>query len=731
MLFKNKKKLWERAKAETRDKFGKDPWFRFEMKKKDAPELLIFNEIGFWGTTAESFHSSLKEISDAPKLKIRLNSPGGDVFDGFSIFNMLNEFKGEIEITIDGFAASIASVIAMAGDKIKMPSNTFLMIHNPTVYAGGESADLRKMAELLDDIKEKAIDAYMLRAKDVTREEISKLMDDTTWMTADDAISMGFADELTDDEVDPDNLQNFGKLQNVPEEVKMLGMKIEPQIINNGEGDEPEPNQSNEDDNSSQNEGDTMTEEEMKAALEAQKTENIAKFSAVSKSLRGSAASLKVEDSAFIDGLILSVVGGEKTEAAAKDEVILKHQEKQTPIPGDKTSNGPVGAFDIKHDEHDKYVECMSHALCMGAGMKVDDEKKAELRKQGVGPMRLKAFLRDFLARNGERNVHILDGEELYRRVTSSARMAFAEGSDDLSNILANTANKAMIDAWTEAPTTYQRWTGGGSVQDFKTNDLVKMSPFSDVEEIVEGEGFRYGRVADAKETVQVKTYGKAFSLSRQAIINDDMNAFTRLPASMADASRRNIDRKVYDLLVSAAFAGPTMNEDSVALFNATTHGNYKASGGAVPSIATISAGEIAMMTRPLLSSGDKKSGSVYTEIAPRGILVPTSLKTTAEQVIRSPRDTTASNDSKFNPYTALDVVSSAYLNSKSAARWYLFGDPRYGTIGVYTLSGYDVPTARSRTSDVGEPLGISWDIYFDFNVVAEDWRYLYQNIGA
>jgi ATP-dependent protease ClpP protease subunit len=184
-------------------------WFKFEAKAEEpaAVDLLLYDVIGdwfddIWGfdgvTTAKSFLAALAEVPENVKtIRVRINSPGGDVFGAAAIANALrNEqlSKGrKVETYVDGLAASAASVIAMAGSKVTMADNALMMVHNPWTAAVGNPAELRKAAETLDGVRDTIIATYQWHSP-LDAKEIGKLMDEETWMSADEAIANGFAD---------------------------------------------------------------------------------------------------------------------------------------------------------------------------------------------------------------------------------------------------------------------------------------------------------------------------------------------------------------------------------------------------------------------------------------------------------------------------------------------------------------------------------------------------------
>lgn len=128
-------------------------------------------------------------------ITVWINSPGGDCIAAAQIYNMLMEYKGNVTVKIDGIAASAASVIAMAGTKVCVSPVSMMMIHNPMTVAMGNTSEMQKAIEMLDEVKESIVNAYEIKTG-MSRAKISHLMDAETWMDANSAVEMGFADEI-------------------------------------------------------------------------------------------------------------------------------------------------------------------------------------------------------------------------------------------------------------------------------------------------------------------------------------------------------------------------------------------------------------------------------------------------------------------------------------------------------------------------------------------------------
>lgn len=175
-------------------------WFEIKAKGDGTAEISIYDQItppGWGGQSAKSFSSELKALGKVTDLTIRINSPGGDVFEGQAIYSQLKAHKAKKTVYVDGLAASIASIIAMAGDEVVMPENAMMMIHDPSSLVWGTADEMKKLAATLEKVKATLVSVYA-RKTDLSREEIESMMSDETWMTAEEAVSKGFADRQSD-----------------------------------------------------------------------------------------------------------------------------------------------------------------------------------------------------------------------------------------------------------------------------------------------------------------------------------------------------------------------------------------------------------------------------------------------------------------------------------------------------------------------------------------------------
>lgn len=203
-------------------------FWSFKSLANNEGELMLYGEISsesWWGdeVTPKQFKADLDTLGDIHTLNVYINSPGGDVFAGQAIHTMLKRHKAHVNVYIDGLAASIASVIAMAGDTVYMGKNTMMMIHNPWTGAYGNEHDFRKLAEDLNKIRESLIEAYLSKAKDMDRDKLIEMLDAETWLTAQECIDYGFASELTEGKNIAASIDAlvFNRYKNIPKSLKL------------------------------------------------------------------------------------------------------------------------------------------------------------------------------------------------------------------------------------------------------------------------------------------------------------------------------------------------------------------------------------------------------------------------------------------------------------------------------------------------------------------------------
>jgi ATP-dependent protease ClpP protease subunit len=185
-------------------------WWEIKAAAGGQATIRIYGDIGesWWGdsVSAKSFSDELEELGNLSSIRLHLNSPGGDAFDGVAIMNVLRDHPADVTVTVDGLAASAASIIAMAGDTVVMGRGSQMMIHDAASYGFGNAAELRKAAQVLDSISDSMAAVYAERAGGTTA-EWREVMAEETWYGAEEAVEAGLADEVRKAAVDePDDV---------------------------------------------------------------------------------------------------------------------------------------------------------------------------------------------------------------------------------------------------------------------------------------------------------------------------------------------------------------------------------------------------------------------------------------------------------------------------------------------------------------------------------------------
>lgn len=198
----------------------------FQMKAtNNVAQIDIFGDIVSekWfdeETSATSFRDALKELGDVSTINLSINSGGGSVFDGIAIYNMLKSHKATVNVYVEGLAASIASVIAMAGDTITMRSGSMMMVHMPWTLSQGNAEEMRKTADTLEKTGDSIVDIYSERTG-IPSDEIRNIMNEETWLSAEEAVEQGWATKLDQKEAVMNSVPKeiLGRFSNVPKNV--------------------------------------------------------------------------------------------------------------------------------------------------------------------------------------------------------------------------------------------------------------------------------------------------------------------------------------------------------------------------------------------------------------------------------------------------------------------------------------------------------------------------------
>jgi len=676
---------------------------RVLAKANRTAEVLVYGPVGEdWygnGVTAKKFREDLQAAGDVDEITVRINSAGGELFDGISIYNELRAHKARKIVHIDGLAASIATVIAMAADEIVLGTATAMMIHGPSTLACGPAETMRDTAELLDKVAVGMVDAYARFNKAMKREEIEALMSGGDhWFTAAEAIKVGFATRMTE-AAEADNEQNatadhrkaFAQFR---EQFSAPALRIAAQA-------NPPALAATTADTATIEE--TAMLNEIEAAKAAARTEALQADAARVSEIRAMFGPHGVQHLGLMSDCVTDQAC---TAQAASTKLLAALAANATPIAG-QTHN--------VMDQRDKFIAGASNAILSRLEASKGGEKLD--RNNEYAGMGLKQLIRSALRNANVSGADRLDGSAL------AAKLFASHTGSDFPLLLANTAAKVLHATYANAPTTWQQWAPTLSVSDFKQQIIVSGSALSKWAMKLEGAEYTQGTMGEYRELIQASTKGRYIGLSREMVINDDLGAFLRLASAMGWAAANSVDKAVYTYVeANAALVDTGALFNSTAVTTAGGHANL-ASASAAVTVSSLSIGEAAM-------AAQKDSGlNTVLGLRPRFLVVPYGKKQIAWEVLNSPTDIASSNSAKRNYAASLGLELIAAPNLTNATAWYLFADKGTPCVEVAFLNGQQTPYIEEEVQFMTDELRMK--VRLDFGVAATDWRTGFKNAGA
>jgi HK97 family phage prohead protease len=359
--------------------------------------------------------------------------------------------------------------------------------------------------------------------------------------------------------------------------------------------------------------------------------------------------------------------------------------------------------------------------IAVRAGI-ASDQERVDDKGSALRGMTLSELAREYLRVIGKSTAG--NSREIVQRAFQirTASGGVSHTSSDFTDILVDSANKQLLRGFTEAPETWDRWARKGSTNDFRLFRRAGLSGFSDLDVVPEGQEYKYGTWQDVQEYAQLKTFGKLFTITRQAIINDDLGAFSTVPAGMGRAAARMVGDEVYNVLINGTSA--VLKQDGVALFNTATHKNYVSSGGAAPSVTTLDAGFVAMAIQT-----DPNGNTL--NISPAHLLLPKALEQTGRVLMAAQFDPAGSAGTlKPNPFNGrLQVTADARLDANDSNGWYLAADAnQFDTVEAVFLDGNSEPYLEQQDTMTID--GVAFKVRLDVVALPLDYRGLYFNDG-
>lgn len=727
--------------------------FSLRAQADDTVELMLYGPIGdyFWeGISARDIVDQISGIT-ASTINVRINSDGGVVSDGLSIYNALKRHAATVRVTVDGIAASIASLIAMAGDSVAMYANTMLMVHAPMSGAWGNAPHLRRQADVLDTWAKAMQESYSARTG--KPKEIEALLTDGLdhYFTASEALAFGFIDSIADAEPEApaeDAAAAAALLAYVNAIAKTtagvtatlrhrIQAAIRPSAFASlAEGHQravlahiEDPLMSEQCHLIMANAGGTAPVAAPAPVATATPTAPAPAPVAAAPAAAPAPATpdplwALVARNTQIRGVFAQfrdIAGVRDLEAECLADPALTVEHAQAKLlarigGGAGPINDPAVTTSVQAgaDETDKLRERGVQMLMARAGMLSGDEDRQARHGNPFAGASLIAMAERSLARAGI-NTRNMDREEIARKALA------IQTTGDFPVLLENTLHKMVLAGYRLTPFTWTRFCAVGSLADYRPHNRYHLSSFSDLKPVNEAGEYENGVLGDGeKESIKGARKGRILQITPEVLVNDDVGAFSRIAAALGQAAGRTIEKDVYALFALNAGAGPTMG-DGKALFHAD-HKNIASTGGG-PSVTLFDA------ARQQMGSQMDPGGNDYLDIVPAIWLGPQSLRGLAVGVNEAEFDDEATkNQRRPNISRGLvrDIVDTPRLSGKP---WYMFADPAIEPVfEVAFLNGVQTPTLEQETNFRTD--GLSWKVVHKYGVGAVGWRGAVKNAG-
>jgi lambda family phage portal protein len=722
-------------------------------------ELLIYGPIGasFWdeGVTVQAVAAQLKG-APAGDVRVRINSDGGFVSEGVAIHNILRESGRRIVVEIEGVAASIASLIAMAGDEVRIYPNASMMIHTPKAGQFGSPEEMDDAAAYLRVQREAMAQSYARKTGRPAAEFIDLMADGRDhWYTAAQAIEAKLADTLIDGSPEaldasaaaaaligyvnaiskaPEapraqlrahinsacSLAAFASLsedyqRSVLEHIEDPTMRT--QLVNAmaaaaGGQPTPTPTPSPAPAAPAPAPAAVAANPQPAVAADAIAAANaaIAAIQQRNTNIRGVFAGFReMQGVAQLEAEVLADPNVSLEQAQAR---LLARVGQGSPVQG--TAGGPSLRGD-NVDERDKLRAAASNLLLARHNIITGAEAEAARQANPFGSMTLSAIAESFLRHQGVDTRH-MNREEIAQKALAR------QTTSDFVVVLENTMHKTVIAGYRLIPFTWSRFCSIGTLTDYRPHNRYSLSSFSDLKVVNEAGEYENGVLGDGeKQVVQGVRKGRILSVTPEVIVNDDLGLILRAAGALGQAAGRTIEKDVHALFALNGGFGPTMS-DGQPLFHAS-HNNIAATGGA-PSIEIIDA-----MRQQMASQMDPGAND-YLDITPALWLGPLSLGSKARELnAQEYNDESNKQQRKPNVVRGLfrDVVDSVRM---APTAWYMLAEPEAEPVfEVSFMDGVQTPTLQQQDNFRSD--GVDWKVSHRYATGAVGFRGAVRNAGT
>lgn len=631
-------------------------------------------------------------------ITVRINSAGGLIFDGIAILTALQASPQRVICQIDGVAASMASVIAMVGDEVLIAENAMIMIHNPMDGTFGDAAELRKAADTLDKMKEQLVGIYAARTG-LSPDELWPMLDAETWLNAEEALAAGFVTGISvamrmaaclD-------VSKFG-FRKVPDHPLFAPVATSPPapaaILPTPENPMPDlivpaptPTPT-----PAPTPAPVNVATEIATALEAERARQSTIVNEVTRAHLGR----EFADTLVNEGVSIDV---------ARTRIIDQIATAAPSITNYRPATIPSEQFAAR-------AVAMSEAIANRANPR-------NTLTDGSRPFagqRLIVLARNWLESTGVNARNMTDVEVAqavyrYRQPLNAGQHT----TSDFPSIMGNTVGRTLRRAYELAPQTFKPFCRQSSVPDFRPVSRVALSDISPMQPVAEGAEYQYATIGDSAEQYVVGKWGQIISLTWETIINDDLDAFDRLPMAMGQEAAQVES----DVIWAIMLGNPNMS-DGTALFNAN-HGNLAAAGADI-GIASLQAGRTRMRTQ-------KAPKGRFLNTTPSFLLVGPLKEQVANQFTSA--NYVATKNSDINPEynRSLTPIVEPRITDTT---WFLSADPNaqaVDTIEYAYLAGHEGVQIEQRTGFEVDGQDIKAKLVFGGKAI--DWRAMDKNPGA
>lgn len=665
----------------------------------------------------------------AGTIHVHLNSVGGVVADGFAIYNALRGHGARKIVSVEGQAASIASLVLQAGDERRVYASSLVMVHAPHTFAGGNASDFRQFADTLDVHANAMLEAYARRADD--RDEMERLLTDGVdhWYTGSKAVEAGLADVVADGEASARTalvpaavVAISGYLQALTDQVPPVASQLRghiarsltPQVF----ASLPEVSQQavigHIEDTTMKQQYQTILAQAGSpsgaTAVTPAAAPAPATVQAAADPVQAAIASLQARNADIsasaqphmVNAAVREYVAG--VLAAADPNVTADHVNRHIlSLLGARGEplNGRAG-IPAGGDQRDLTRAAMANAIEARAGITAPTDGN-----QFRG-MTLMEIARACVQGAGV-ETRGMDRMEIVGQ-------AFTHSSSDFPMLLGDAARRALLQGYQEVEEAFGDFTRAVNVPDFKPTNLVGLGAFSNLDIVPEGGEYKQGTFGEQSQAMQIVTYGKLFTITRQAVINDDLGVFGDVPRKMGQAAKRTLAQAVFDLLLK----NPVL-ADGKALFHAD-HGNLLPA--ALISTASVDAMQAAMALQK------SPSGQVI-QVPMKGLLTPITLRGAA-RTVRTAEYAVGGAPGSNEPNIVRDtfeVWGDGRLDQKDKEAWYGIANSAYvDGIVVGYLDGNETPYLEQHQGFTVD--GVAWKVRLDAAPAIADYRGLYKNPG-